>query len=194
MPALRAVVLLLLLCWKAAAAQTAFHADSVNLHFQHLINTYRKTNGKEPLRIHPGLKEFADAHAAWLAEKGQVAHSDIALGVSEKDWLTAVQNRIPFPIRYLGENVGMITLFEKLPPGTRIIRKENQPEEISNNSNEMAEKGPTNLNLARAAFLLWKYSPPHNALMLSPEIHAFYLAYNRKNKECYFELVAVGVK
>jgi len=166
----KTIAFLMVLGWHTASAQTILHADSVNMHFQHLINTYRKTHGKEPLRIHNGLKEFAEGHAAWLAANKRTAHSDVALGVSRDDWLDAVQKRLPFPITYLGENVGFTTLFEKLPPGTRIIRKENQPKEISNNSDDMARNGPTNLNLARAAFLLWKYSPPHNALMLSEEI------------------------
>ncbi len=139
-------------------------ANTVELQFLSLINTYRAQHGLTKLVLGQHLDAAAQHHALDLATRNYFSHYTLGTNASPKDRLIA--HGYPAGSTYWGENIyaGYGTV----------------------NGVDQAS--------AQAAFTWWKNSPGHNANMLNPNFRAIGIdrQYNANSTYKYYWVTDFG--
>jgi hypothetical protein len=186
----KVVFLLLFLGFCDTKAQSVFNPDSVNYHFMILLNKYRQAHNLHGLYINKNLKNYADNHATYLVEhKNQsIVHSFEPLANNDMKVFRNMLDKLFGTQSFFVENVAHSAVYEK---GS--FSDVNYPiEECRQNYLKMIKNGPSNKIVAESVFLMWKYSPAHNKVLLHKSIKGFYLAFKNHQSDYYYEFVGLN--
>ena len=143
---------------------------SIIVHFEHILNEYRVSNGLNPVKIDHSMKEFTDLRSKSLV-------TDYSHNGFNKNLRSYISNFTDG-----GENIAMVinALNDNKPYWSSDI------EEVGKILNKMAMGTSTNYDVAMYCFLLWKNSKSHNDLLLNNKVKRFYLSYEKSKTFYYF--------
>ena len=178
---MKRLILILLLTPSLGFSQTVVNNDSLLYHFKHILNNYRKSYGLSPLEVDGVLKSFTDNWSKQMSLTNVVGH-----GSGDNSF----QRRI--------ETCGC------LPPATFCVENCTEIYTPDVNTNDPVSCPVKNIEpyikkafsgnisqyqLAYFAFLNFKNSPSHNAVMLNKDTKYFYISGSRKNGLTYIAYI-----
>lgn len=145
------------------------------IHFEQILNEYRRSNGLSKVVIDESIKEFADSRSKSLVT--DYSHN----GFNEN-----IHSYIS-DFTYGGENIVKIYIPKKDIVGGWI----SDVKEIDEILNKMTLRTSTDYDVAKYCFLSWKHSESHNELLLDKKIKRFYLSYQKTESHYYFSFIAL---
>lgn len=149
-----------------------YNDKPIIIHFQNILNEYRKTNGLCEIVIDESIMEFTDIRSRELINdynhNGKVFDKRL-------NYRVAYENIVAFGIPTRTDNLNY-QHFKKIinEKGDTITIESKKLNEIKN---DMARGNVSNFNVAEYCIEKWKFSKEHNNVLLNPEIKRFYLSY-----------------
>lgn len=146
------------------------------IHFEQILNEYRISNGLNPIKIDPSMKEFTD-----LRSKNLLTY------FSHNGFTENIHSYIS-GFTYGGENIAKIFIPEKNDSKNWFSNMK----EIQEIFNKMFSGTTTNYDIAKYCFLVWKRSESHNEQLLDEKVKRFYLSYQKTENHYYFCFIALN--
>lgn len=148
---------------------------SIIVHFEHILNEYRVSNGLNPVKIDHSMKEFTDLRSKSLV----IDYSHNGFNKNLRSYISNFTDG--------GENIAMVIN----APNDNKPYWSSDIEEVGKILNKMAMGTSTNYDVAMYCFLLWKNSKSHNDLLLNNKVKRFYLSYEKSKTFYYFCFVGL---
>jgi uncharacterized protein YkwD len=148
---------------------------SIIVHFEHILNEYRVSNGLNPVKIDHSMKEFTDLRSKSLV----IDYSHNGFNKNLRSYISNFTDG--------GENIAMVIN----APNDNKPYWSSDIEEVGKILNKMAMGTSTNYDVAMYCFLLWKNSKSHNDLLLNYKVKRFYLSYEKSKTFYYFCFVGL---
>jgi len=146
------------------------------VHFEQILNEYRRSNGLNSIKIDYSMKEFTDLRS-----------KDLVTDFSHKGFDENIHSYIP-NFTFAGENAAKVTIHTNYGEA----RLSSSIKEIEEILTKMMMGTLTNYDVAKHCFLIWKHSKYHNELLLNQKIKRFYLSYQKTENHYYFSFIALN--